>query len=163
VSARLVTRWRSERAQLTNRDGRSGCSRASERCAELFQAERAAIRARSGERSKIGLQLRGAFPEASLESRCRHVERGKYTIEHVLPRAWQKHWPVESQDPVARDKRNHLLHTIGNLTLVTKRLNPRMSNGPWSEKRTALTAHSVLRLNQISSRPLAGLLKRGIT
>jgi hypothetical protein len=38
--------------------------------------------------------------------------------------------------------------TIGNLTLVTKKLNPAMSNGPWPDKLEALNQHSVLMLNR---------------
>ena len=75
------------------------------------------------------------------------VDRGKYTIEHVLPQTWQKHWLIEEEDLALARNRNHLLHTLGNLTLVTKRLNPKLSNGAWTEKREALAAHSVLRLN----------------
>jgi hypothetical protein len=75
------------------------------------------------------------------------VDRGKYTIEHLLPQAWHLHWPLDGTDPALMRRRNHLLHTLGNLSLVTKRLNPKLSNGPWAEKREALAAHSVLRLN----------------
>jgi hypothetical protein len=45
------------------------------------------------------------------------------------------------------ERRNHLLHTLGNLTLVTKKLNPKLSNAAWADKREELGAHSVLRLN----------------
>jgi hypothetical protein len=75
------------------------------------------------------------------------VDRGNYTIEHVLPQTWQTHWPVSSDDPQVGATRNHLLHTIGNLTLVTDKLNPKLSNGAWADKRKAIAAHSVLRLN----------------
>lgn len=75
------------------------------------------------------------------------VDRGKYTIEHVLPQSWPAHWALATDDPDAARKRDHLLHTLGNLTLVTKRLNPKLSNGSWTDKREGLAAHSVLRLN----------------
>jgi hypothetical protein len=75
------------------------------------------------------------------------VDRGVYTIEHVLPQSWQTHWPIEGDDPALGRHRNHLLHTLGNLTLVTKRLNPKLSNGAWATKRSSLADHSVLRLN----------------
>jgi hypothetical protein len=75
------------------------------------------------------------------------IDRGKFTIEHVLPQTWKTHWPLVEADAALERNRNHLLHTLGNLTLVTKRLNPKLSNGAWTEKREALAAHSVLRLN----------------
>jgi hypothetical protein len=80
----------------------------------------------------------------------------KLQIEHVMPQSWEDHWPLPAdQDPGhAKDRRNALLHTIGNLTLVTKKLNPSLSNAPWlaassggKSKRAGLHGHSILRLN----------------
>ena len=73
----------------------------------------------------------------------------KLTIEHVLPQSWVQHWPLpEGQDSdEAAEHRNRVLHTMGNLTLVTKKLNPAISNGPWKKKRPEIRRHSVLRLN----------------
>ena len=71
------------------------------------------------------------------------------TIEHVLPVNWQTHWPLESSNDDERiHRRNVLLHTIGNLTLIKGRLNSMVSNGPWQVKRDALNKHSVLMLNK---------------
>lgn len=68
------------------------------------------------------------------------------TVEHVLPQEWAAHWPLpDTDDPsAARDRRDLLKHTLGNLTLVTGRLNPKLSNGAWPEKRAALNQYSVL-------------------
>lgn len=72
-------------------------------------------------------------------------------IEHVMPQAWHSNWPLP--DDVAGDgeavaKRDRVIHTIGNLTLVNKRLNSAMSNAPWDRKRKTLANHSVLFLNK---------------
>jgi hypothetical protein len=75
------------------------------------------------------------------------VDRGIYTIEHVLPQTWATHWPLSADEAAARAKRDHLLQTLGNLTLVTKKLNPKLSNGAWAAKRLGLGEHSVLRVN----------------
>jgi hypothetical protein len=48
-------------------------------------------------------------------------------------------------------EREALIHTIGNLTLLTSSLNSKVSNGPWSGdsgKQNALKAHDVLFLNR---------------
>jgi hypothetical protein len=68
------------------------------------------------------------------------------TIEHVLPQDWEREWPLpDGADPVkARFERDAAKHRIGNLTLVTAKLNPKMSNGPWAVKRQALQQYSVL-------------------
>jgi len=74
----------------------------------------------------------------------------KLTIEHILPQGWEAHWPLpDGLDVESATKcRNGLLHTIGNLTLATKKLNPAMSNGPWLRKRQALLEHSLLAMNR---------------
>lgn len=74
------------------------------------------------------------------------VARGVLTIEHVLPQSWHKNWPSDGTAE-AEERRRLLVHSLGNLTLVTKRLNPSLSNAAWTQKREALNNHSVLRLN----------------
>lgn len=73
------------------------------------------------------------------------VARGKYHIEHVLPRKWQMNWPLPPS--ISELDRDPVLHTLGNLTLLTGRLNSKVSNSPWSLKRTVLAEHDVLKLN----------------
>jgi hypothetical protein len=46
------------------------------------------------------------------------------------------------------ERRNQLLHTIGNLTLLTKELNPSVSNGSWERKRKEILKHSALNMNR---------------
>jgi hypothetical protein len=65
-------------------------------------------------------------------------------VEHVMPQGWQEHWPLLPGGEVAA--RDEALQRIGNLTLVSEALNPVLSNGPWSAKRTALAQHAHLRL-----------------
>lgn len=78
----------------------------------------------------------------------------RLTIEHVMPQKWQDYWPlptIESDVEKAvemRDNRNNIIHTIGNLTLVNKRLNPKLSNASWPKKRKELGRHSILFLNK---------------
>lgn len=76
------------------------------------------------------------------------VARNKLAIEHVMPRKWQHHWPSQGSDEEDRDR---LIHTLGNLTLLTGKLNSTVSNGPWSgtnSKRAGLEGHDVLVLNR---------------
>jgi len=78
------------------------------------------------------------------------VARGKYVIEHVMPRKWTMHWP-HPDGARGEGEREALIHTIGNLTLLTSRLNSKVSNGPWlgeTGKKHGLEAHDVLLLNR---------------
>jgi len=72
------------------------------------------------------------------------------TIEHLLPQEWTEHWPLppENGSPEAAEKRNLILHTVGNLTLLTQSLNPSVSNGSWEPKLAAILEHSALTLNR---------------
>ncbi|MDE2746386.1 MAG: DUF262 domain-containing protein [Chloroflexota bacterium] len=73
-------------------------------------------------------------------------------IEHVMPRKWQKHWPLTGQMGEGftseEEYRDYVLNCLGNLTLITGKLNSSVSNGPWKRKRKALDRHSVLFLNK---------------
>lgn len=71
------------------------------------------------------------------------VPRGTTTVEHLLPQAWRTSWD-DGADAATAKERDSLLHTIGNLVLITSRLNSSISNGTWAAKRPALDASSVL-------------------
>lgn len=73
----------------------------------------------------------------------------KLTIEHIMPRSWEKHWPLPggADHEVELTKRNREIDTLGNLTLLTARLNAHISNGPWQAKRAALSEHPGLYIN----------------
>ena len=78
-------------------------------------------------------------------------DTGNLTLEHIMPQKWdEKYWPLSpSLDPDnAKDKRDFAVNALGNLTLVTGKLNSNLSNGPWSEKRDTLSRHSGLFLNK---------------
>lgn len=77
------------------------------------------------------------------------VGRGKLAIEHVMPRKWLAYWPLGPGH--AEADRDGIIHTLGNLTLLTGRLNSKVSNGPWlgaGGKRAKLEEHDVLLLNR---------------
>ena len=60
------------------------------------------------------------------------------------------HWP-HPEGSRGEGERDALIHTIGNLTLLTSRLNSKVSNGPWlgdTGKKHGLEAHDVLLLNR---------------
>lgn len=70
----------------------------------------------------------------------------KLTIEHVMPQSWRDNWPPLENDLSEGADRDELVHTLGNLTLVTARLNPTLGNMAWEDKRQWLGKHSLLRL-----------------
>ena len=93
----------------------------------------------------------------AVEERCRTTSlaeetnvKKNLTVEHILPQSWETHWPLPSDidEHAARQNRNRLVHTVGNLTLIDGRLNSESSNAPWEDKREKLKEHSVLHLNK---------------
>lgn len=79
-----------------------------------------------------------------------HVPRAKYTIEHILPQTWTpSNWPLPQG--TSELDRQRLVDTIGNLTLVTSKLNSKVSNGSWlgnPGKKRGMEEHDVLFLNK---------------
>jgi hypothetical protein len=70
------------------------------------------------------------------------------TVEHVLPQNGSPtDWPVDDPSDEGRATRQRLLHSIGNLTLVTPQFNSALSNAPFSEKRKEIVTTSLLNLN----------------
>lgn len=84
------------------------------------------------------------------------IDDGKLTIEHILPQQWIDNWPLpngenglsEEEISTATEKRNAALHTIGNLTILTRELNSSVSNGPWNVKKREILEHSILPINR---------------
>ncbi|MFG2045227.1 DUF262 domain-containing protein [Dactylosporangium sp. NPDC048998] len=87
---------------------------------------------------------------ASTEQIIHDLDR--LTIEHLLPQAWEQHWPLAATGTASRAeesaRRHGLLHTLGNLTLTTQRLNQSVSNGPWMAKRKEILERSALNINR---------------
>ena len=78
------------------------------------------------------------------------VLRSTLQVEHLMPQAWEEHWPLPAATDGAegRDRRQELIHRFGNLTLLTQKLNPAVSNSAWSRKHEEIQKHSALALNR---------------
>ena len=94
------------------------------------------------------------------------VVDGPLTVEHLLPQSWLDHWPLpdgsrgmewsevnaaDPDDPRAEAtwKRDQLLQTIGNLTILTAGANSWLSNAGWEEKRPKILSKSLLPINSV--------------
>ena len=80
------------------------------------------------------------------------VKRGTFQIEHVMPQSWQTHWPLPAE--MNERDRNELVQRIGNLTLLSEKLNKDVSNNPWITsgskvgKREKVTENDLLQMNK---------------
>ena len=107
----------------------------------------------------VGRPLRGTVGRQTmvLEAIESHLRTDKteamsqvrLTREHVMPSSWQRNWPLPDglAGDEAIDARDQAVKEIGNLTLVTGKLNASLSNARWSEKTEVLRKHTTLRLN----------------
>jgi hypothetical protein len=77
----------------------------------------------------------------------------KLTVEHLLPQnGTLQDYPYAGTMPLQTGEtpercRGRLVHTAGNLTLLTQELNSSVSNGPFDRKAKAIAADSDLRIN----------------
>lgn len=95
-------------------------------------------------RGRLRMVLEAIEDNYRAETGQPQIERKGYPIEHLLPRSWKDTWPVGT--PEEADNRQARVHRLGNLTLLTKSLNSKVSNGPWASKRSALQDHNTITL-----------------
>ena len=77
------------------------------------------------------------------------VPRAQFHIEHLMPQSWEAKWQPPTNGNTL--DRAHRSQKLGNLTLLTRKLNSSVSNGSWTGptgKRQALTEKDVLLLNR---------------
>ncbi len=73
-------------------------------------------------------------------------------VEHLMPGGWNEtDWPLpDSEDREAsRQEREVVIQTLGNLTLLNRRLNLAVSNSAWAVKRQKIEESDNLFLNRI--------------
>lgn len=96
----------------------------------------------------------------AIEQALHHAKRedvhigGNLTVEHIMPQAWRAKWPksdghlaAESEDTPETQARDRVLHTFGNLTLLTQALNSSLGNAPFRERQIEIVQQSALQLN----------------
>lgn len=120
--------------------------------------------------SQIGTILK-LIEDQLLTSKTEKVTVPSLSVEHVMPQAWADHYRLDGElvpremagdwfipdndEEEARweqieekvQKRNRLIHCLGNLTIVTHHLNAAMKNAPFKDKKAELR-NSVLILNR---------------
>ena len=108
-------------------------------------------------------RLRYLYEAVEREKRSEKSEviaiKSDLSLEHIMPRKWRDNWPVPGFDHVpegefdvdmmAREiERDQAVNKMGNLTLLTHKLNAAISNGPFHTKMPAVRAHTALALNR---------------
>lgn len=97
--------------------------------------------------------------ELELASRSKFSEKSSRPLglwtEHVLPRTWNEDWPFPDGEFVDRTSgdprvqtRDSLVHTLGNLTLLTDVLNMSSGNSSFASKRDKYEEHTTLFMNK---------------
>lgn len=67
-----------------------------------------------------------------------------FSVEHMMPKKWEENWTEVHMNDDQKAIRNRKLKTLGNLTLITKRLNSKMKNESWIKKKNTLRQYSSL-------------------
>lgn len=71
---------------------------------------------------------------------------GNYSVEHIMPVKWELNWTDHEMTRDEKTERNNKLRTLGNLTLVTGKLNSAMKNAAWADKKRHLRQNSILKM-----------------
>lgn len=58
----------------------------------------------------------------------------QYSLEHLMPKKWRNHWSFEGS-PEEAEKRDHILLTLGNLTIISASLNASIRDADWETKK----------------------------
>ena len=61
-----------------------------------------------------------------------------FSLEHIMPHQWTDNWNEGDINP----ERDFFISTLGNLTILKKRLNISLSNKAWKEKQKKLKEHA---------------------
>jgi hypothetical protein len=106
------------------------------------------------------------FRELEFASRDKYSEveglKQDLEIEHILPQTWYEHWPLADGSKAPPDltyglsdeqralvaRRQGLIHTLGNLTLLTKPANIEVLNYAFDPEKKARLCASLLQMNQ---------------
>lgn len=57
----------------------------------------------------------------------------KYSLEHLMPKKWENHWE-QPNTKEEKTKRDRVLLTLGNLTIITQSLNASIRDANWQNK-----------------------------
>ncbi len=71
-----------------------------------------------------------------------------YSVEHIMPKKWEENWNGDINTEDQKRIRNQKLKTLGNLTLITKRLNSSLKNQSWDSKKGTLNQYSSLKITK---------------
>lgn len=69
-----------------------------------------------------------------------------FSVEHIMPKQWQQNWAEKQINEAEILKRDRAVLKLGNLTLITKRLNSKLKNSSWIEKKRILKEYSSLKI-----------------
>lgn len=117
-------------------------------------------------RSSARVYILRYLNDSYLSSKTERISiESKLTLEHILPQNWLENWLLpdgskgmtsheihesEEENLIAKatSRRNSMLQTFGNLTILTQPLNSAVSNSAWKEKKPQLLQSSLLPINQ---------------
>lgn len=95
--------------------------------------------------------LRGWIGTAESAAGTR-IKRSTFEIEHVMPQSWATNWPLPPS--ISSRDRDDAVQKLGNLSLLTRKLNADVSNRGWlgtsgkEGKRQAFADNDLLQLNR---------------
>lgn len=68
----------------------------------------------------------------------------EYSLEHIMPKKWRNNWNKSELTEIQKEQRDKILRTLGNLTIITKKLNSSISDADWEAKKSGKGNHKGL-------------------
>ena len=61
----------------------------------------------------------------------------EYSLEHIMPKKWINNWNQDNilNVPEKKKERDRIILTLGNLTIITKKLNSSIRDSDWTTKK----------------------------
>ncbi|MDI9349211.1 MAG: DUF262 domain-containing HNH endonuclease family protein [Candidatus Symbiobacter sp.] len=87
------------------------------------------------------------LPDPQLRDSTVSYKLNNPSVEHILPQEWEENWELSDNTQENRAKRDAALQTIGNLTIISGKLNTFASNKNWQTKKDSLQRNSQLKIN----------------
>jgi uncharacterized protein with ParB-like and HNH nuclease domain len=103
-----------------------------------------------GRRARVRMILEALEARARTSKTEQVTFKRQLTVEHLMPQNWKRLWPLPVGVPElqADRRRSSLLHSIGNLALLTQELNSDVSDADWKTRLPEILKYSVLTLNE---------------
>lgn len=102
----------------------------------------------SNQQAKVFLYLLESYFKKDLKMAMQLKGMRTFSLEHIMPKKWKTHW--KKYEEYTDEKRDELIMTLGNLTILPSSLNAAIQNSSWKNKKKGDSKKRKLGLEEYS-------------